>query len=42
MAWVPKAIRELGFEPRPLEVRLRETLEHEMRLLGMAPIQGRS
>jgi nucleoside-diphosphate-sugar epimerase len=32
-----KARRELGFDPRPLEVGLRETLEHEMRLLGIAP-----
>jgi len=30
-----KARRELGFDPRPLEVGLRETLQHEMRLLGM-------
>jgi nucleoside-diphosphate-sugar epimerase len=30
-----KARRELDFDPRPLEVGLRETLEHEMRLLGM-------
>lgn len=29
-----KARRELGWEPRPLEAGLRETLEHEMRLLG--------
>ncbi len=29
-----KARRELGFDPRPLEVGLRETLQHEMRLLG--------
>jgi nucleoside-diphosphate-sugar epimerase len=32
-----KARRELGFDPRPLEVGLRETLLHEMRLLGMRP-----
>ena len=32
-----KAQRELGFDPRPLEVGLRETLIHEMRLLGMTP-----
>jgi nucleoside-diphosphate-sugar epimerase len=32
-----KAKRELGFDPRPLEVGLRETLLHEMRLLGMQP-----
>lgn len=30
-----KAKRELGFTVRPLEEGLRETLEHEMRLLGM-------
>jgi len=30
-----KARRELGFDPRPLEVGLRETLQHEMHLLGM-------
>jgi nucleoside-diphosphate-sugar epimerase len=30
-----KARRELGFEPRPLEEGLRETLLHEMRLLGL-------
>ena len=30
-----KARRELGFDPRPLDVGLRETLQHEMRLLGM-------
>ena len=30
-----KAKRELGFEVRPLEVGLAETLHHEMRLLGM-------
>lgn len=32
-----KARRELGFEPRPLAEGLRETLEHEMRALGIAP-----
>jgi nucleoside-diphosphate-sugar epimerase len=31
-----KASRVLGFDPRPLERGLRETLAHEMRLLGMA------
>lgn len=31
-----KARRELGFDPRPLEVGLRETLEQEMRALGTA------
>jgi nucleoside-diphosphate-sugar epimerase len=30
-----KAKRELGFEVRPLEVGMAETLRHEMRLLGM-------
>jgi hypothetical protein len=30
-----KGKRELGFEARPLEVGLDETLHHEMRLLGM-------
>lgn len=30
-----KARRELGFAPRPLEEGLRETLLHEMRLLGL-------
>jgi nucleoside-diphosphate-sugar epimerase len=32
-----KAARELGFAPRPLKDGLRETLEHEMNLLGMSP-----
>lgn len=32
-----KAKRELGFAPRPLEAGLRETLLHEMALLGIAP-----
>lgn len=32
-----KAIRELGFAPRLLKDGLRETLEHEMKLLGMTP-----
>lgn len=32
-----KAQRELGFVARPLEEGLRETLEHEMKLLGMKP-----
>lgn len=31
-----KARRVLGFDPRPLEAGLRETLAHEMQLLGMA------
>jgi hypothetical protein len=30
-----KARRELGYSPRPLQEGLRETLYHEMRLLGM-------
>lgn len=30
-----KARRELGYDPRPLKDGLRETLAHEMRLLGM-------
>ena len=30
-----KAKRELGFNPRPLKEGLRETLEHELKLLGM-------
>ena len=30
-----KAKRELSFNPRPLKDGLRETLEHEMKLLGM-------
>lgn len=33
-----KARRDLGYNPRPLEDGLRETLAHEMRLLGMTPI----
>ena len=32
-----KARRELGFDPRPLDVGLDETLRHEMALLGMKP-----
>ncbi len=32
-----KAVRAFGFAPRPLEEGLRETLLHEMQLLGMAP-----
>jgi nucleoside-diphosphate-sugar epimerase len=32
-----KARRELGYDPRPLREGLRETLAHEMRLLGMSP-----
>jgi len=32
-----KARRELGWNPRPLEAGLAETLEHEMKLLGMRP-----
>ena len=30
-----RALRELGYSPRPLEVRLTETLQHEMKLLRM-------
>jgi nucleoside-diphosphate-sugar epimerase len=32
-----KARRELGFDPRPLEEGLRETLEYEMNRLGIKP-----
>ena len=32
-----KARRQLGYEPRPLEEGLRETLYYEMKLLGMQP-----
>jgi nucleoside-diphosphate-sugar epimerase len=32
-----KARRDLGYNPRSLEVGLRETLEYEMQLLGMKP-----
>ena len=32
-----KAMRAFGFSARPLEEGLRETLRHEMRLLGMTP-----
>lgn len=32
-----KARRSLGYDPRPLEPGLRETLAHEMNLLGMTP-----
>jgi len=35
-----KARRDLGYDPRPLEAGLRETLSHEMQLLGMAPNAG--
>ena len=31
-----KAVRELGFSPRPLEEGMAQTLEHELRLLGRA------
>ena len=31
-----KAIRELGFSPRPLDEGMAQTLEHELRLLGRA------
>ncbi len=33
MAWNRR--RELGCSPRPLEEGLSETLQHEMKLLGM-------
>jgi nucleoside-diphosphate-sugar epimerase len=36
-----KARRELGYQPRPLKQGLAETLEHEMRLLGM-PVPART
>jgi nucleoside-diphosphate-sugar epimerase len=29
-----KAVRELGYSPRPLEEGMAQTLEHELRLLG--------
>jgi len=32
-----KARRELGYAPRPLDVGLRETLDHEIGRLGLAP-----
>jgi dihydroflavonol-4-reductase len=35
-----KATRELGFRPRPIEEGFRETLEDEMRLLGITPRRG--
>src|SRR5689334_17016974 len=31
-----KSVRELGFNPRPLEEGMAQTLEHELRLLGRA------
>ena len=31
-----KAVREIGFAPRPLEEGMAQTLEHELRLLGRA------
>jgi nucleoside-diphosphate-sugar epimerase len=37
IASAAKAERELGFEVRPVEEALRETLEHEMGLLGLTP-----
>ena len=37
IASAAKAERELGFSVRPVEEALRETLEHEMQLLGIAP-----
>jgi nucleoside-diphosphate-sugar epimerase len=35
-----RARRELGWEPRALETGLRETIAHEMRLLGMRGAEG--
>jgi len=32
-----KAVHELGFAPRPLDEGLRHLVEHEMRVLGIAP-----
>lgn len=32
-----KAARELGFAPRPLDEGMRHLIEHEMRVLGIAP-----
>ncbi len=32
-----KAKRELGYDPRPLEEGLRETLHYEMAQMGLAP-----
>lgn len=37
-----KARRELGFAPRPLEAGLKETVAHEMGLLGMSPLPGQA
>ena len=34
-----KAKRELGYDPRPLEAGLRETLAHEMKRLGAAQVR---
>ena len=31
-----KAVRELGYSPRPLEEGMAQTLEHELRLIGRA------
>jgi dihydroflavonol-4-reductase len=36
-----RAVRELGWEARPLADGLRETLLHEMRLLGLSATAGR-
>lgn len=36
-----KARRELGFEPRPLEIGLKATLDHELALLGRRPPAAR-
>lgn len=35
-----KARKEIGFDPRPLETGLRETLQHEMQLLGIDSAAG--
>src|SRR5207245_1682920 len=37
-----KARRELGFDPRPLDDGLRETLQHEIRLLGIHSAASRA
>ena len=34
-----KAKRELGYDPRPLEVGIAETMQYEMQLLGMCWIR---
>ncbi len=32
-----KAASELGFAPRPLDEGMRHLIEHELRVLGLAP-----